>query len=167
MKQKNLCVLKTKLWMIAELETNWPLFFVNWLWSLVGTRPIWTNVGAWRGLPVAGNEAQPDGKGPGREQDRAQTRMVLAEGSAEVLDDGRPVRAVREWSDGAWGLEDATRDTRRGSERGDLRGRAEPEWRLEAQRQTQGWGWSGWPFSCGWSTLIRNTGTPLSNLKLC
>lgn len=118
--------------MIAELETNWPLFFVNWLWSLVGTRPIWTNVGAWRGLPVAGNEAQPDGRGPGWDQDRAQTQEALAKGSAEVLGDGRRGNSGAPWQ--CLGTRGG------GNEREDLQGRESWSRHLRHTGQTQGWG---------------------------
>lgn len=81
---------------------------------------------------MAGNEAQPDGKGPGWEQFRAQTQAVLAKGSTEVLDDGRRWQCLSAVT--------VPGDAEGGKEREDLRGGESPSRDLWHTGQPQGWG---------------------------
>lgn len=103
---------------------------------------------------MAGNEAQPDGKGPGWEQFRAQTQAVLAKGSTEVLDDGR-----------RWQCQSAVTvpgDVEGGKEREDLCGGESQSRDLWRTGQPQGWGLEPsdvLPWSEG-GTFIRSTGSP-------
>lgn len=110
---------------------------------------------------MAGNEAQPDGKGPGWEQDRVQTQAVLAKGSAEVLDDGRRGQYQSAMT--------VPGDTGGRNEREDLHGRESQSRDLGHKGQPQGWGLE-LSDVLPWVEGIHSSEThaaPSSNLKLC